>query len=319
MVAVMEEANDTLATLSTARRAELLEVLTSTSRVALLAHLKQTGHASITERQAIANAIGRMQRMQRGGALGAAATSLAASDDANLKATTPLASSDDAKLKAAAKQRPANKEPPAGADRDRGKQVPRASGSLSQELKRSHGIDTCPDVSVTTGVAVVGAARIDVSEATSMTAGAVATTPGPTLDAGLLPVSDEERALRRFDEFHREHAWKVLAPVEAVYGISDLHADATQNMNVLLAMPPQPNAALVIAGDAATDLAVLERVITTLVGKFRHVCYVAGNHELWSNRRRTAPQPMWDGQWMKVRACWEARRWAETPRRRRAT
>ena len=58
---------------------------------------------------------------------------------------------------------------------------------------------------------------------------------------------------------------------------------------------------LVIAGDAATDLVVLEKLITLLVSKFKHVCYVAGNHELWSNARRTASKPMWDGQWMKVR------------------
>lgn len=111
---------------------------------------------------------------------------------------------------------------------------------------------------------------------------------------------DAESTLRRFDAFHKRHAWKVLEPVDAVYGLSDLHADAAQNMNLLLRMEAQPNSALVIAGDAATDFAVFEKLLTMLVSKFKHVCYVVGNHELWSNPRRTAARPMWDGDWMKV-------------------
>jgi calcineurin-like phosphoesterase family protein len=97
-----------------------------------------------------------------------------------------------------------------------------------------------------------------------------------------------------------EWTWQVLEPVDAVYGLSDLHADAAQNMNLLLRMEAQPNSALVIAGDAATDFAVFEKLLTMLVSKFKHVCYVVGNHELWSNPRRTAARPMWDGDWMKV-------------------
>ena len=58
---------------------------------------------------------------------------------------------------------------------------------------------------------------------------------GTTIPSGT--VSEEERTLRRFDAFHKQHAWKVLEPVGAVYGLSDLHADAVQNMNVVMGLP----------------------------------------------------------------------------------
>ena len=38
---------------------------------------------------------------------------------------------------------------------------------------------------------------------------------------------------------------------------------------------------LIVSGDVSDDLPSLEEALVTLAGKFAHIFYVPGNHELW--------------------------------------
>lgn len=96
------------------------------------------------------------------------------------------------------------------------------------------------------------------------------------------PDVQRERYLRSFRSFYARHAWRRLAPVSCVLAISDVHADAVANAEWLTALPSQPDAALIVAGDVTHDLDLLEKTICELVGKFKHTFYCIGNHELWA-------------------------------------
>ncbi len=68
-----------------------------------------------------------------------------------------------------------------------------------------------------------------------------------------------------------------------VFAISDLHTDFKENMLVVERLPNNTfnEDTLVVAGDVADRLDVIEHTLTLLRSKFRRVCYVPGNHELW--------------------------------------
>ena len=87
--------------------------------------------------------------------------------------------------------------------------------------------------------------------------------------------------LRRFVDFQQRHAWRELEAVERIWATSDLHAEHDANLAFINSLDGYERDALVVAGDVCTSLALLRRVMPVLVAKFRHVFYVAGNHELW--------------------------------------
>ncbi len=68
-----------------------------------------------------------------------------------------------------------------------------------------------------------------------------------------------------------------------VFAISDLHTDFKENMLVVERLPDDTftGDALIVAGDIADRLDVIEYTLAVLRSKFRQVCYVPGNHELW--------------------------------------
>lgn len=68
-----------------------------------------------------------------------------------------------------------------------------------------------------------------------------------------------------------------------VFAISDLHTDFKENRLIVERLPGDAfnGDALIIAGDVADQLEVIEYTLALLRSKFRQVCYVPGNHELW--------------------------------------
>ncbi|HEU0012983.1 MAG TPA: metallophosphoesterase [Longimicrobium sp.] len=68
-----------------------------------------------------------------------------------------------------------------------------------------------------------------------------------------------------------------------IYAVSDLHADFRDNRQALERIPPTEHRedALIVAGDIADAEAVIREVLERLLGRFREVFFVPGNHELW--------------------------------------
>jgi Icc-related predicted phosphoesterase len=68
-----------------------------------------------------------------------------------------------------------------------------------------------------------------------------------------------------------------------VFAISDLHTDFKENRLVVEGLPNNTfnRDALIVAGDIADRLGIIESTLALLRSKFRQVCYVPGNHELW--------------------------------------
>jgi hypothetical protein len=68
-----------------------------------------------------------------------------------------------------------------------------------------------------------------------------------------------------------------------IFAISDLHTDFTENWRALqqISSLHYRDDAVVVAGDIADDLGVIEKTLGRLQTKFRQVFYVPGNHELW--------------------------------------
>src|SRR5215212_2142720 len=68
-----------------------------------------------------------------------------------------------------------------------------------------------------------------------------------------------------------------------IFAISDLHTDFKENRLVVESLPDDTfnEDALIVAGDVADRLEVIEYTLALLRSKFRQVCYVPGNHELW--------------------------------------
>lgn len=68
-----------------------------------------------------------------------------------------------------------------------------------------------------------------------------------------------------------------------VFAISDVHTDFRENLQLLANIPTRHyhDDALILAGDVSHDLARLRQTLELLLGRFRHVFFVPGNHELW--------------------------------------
>ena len=67
--------------------------------------------------------------------------------------------------------------------------------------------------------------------------------------------------------------------------ISDLHLAAPQNREALEALPPHPGDWLIVAGDVAERLDLVDRALGLLAARFDRVFWVPGNHELWTVAR----------------------------------
>eukprot|EP01001_Neometanema_parovale_P007769 NODE_4060_length_1121_cov_105.666333_g3866_i0.p1 GENE.NODE_4060_length_1121_cov_105.666333_g3866_i0~~NODE_4060_length_1121_cov_105.666333_g3866_i0.p1 ORF type:complete len:318 (-),score=29.48 NODE_4060_length_1121_cov_105.666333_g3866_i0:94-1047(-) len=69
-----------------------------------------------------------------------------------------------------------------------------------------------------------------------------------------------------------------------LYACSDLHTDYPPNMNHILGLPKceDKNSVLLVAGDISHRLEVVQRTLQALCGKYTHVFFVPGNHDLWS-------------------------------------
>ena len=62
-----------------------------------------------------------------------------------------------------------------------------------------------------------------------------------------------------------------------------MHAEGIANFDFLKASRRRPNDALIIAGDAATGVDVVEKTVALLVSKFKYVFFCVGNHANESN------------------------------------
>lgn len=68
-----------------------------------------------------------------------------------------------------------------------------------------------------------------------------------------------------------------------VFAISDLHTDFKENWEYLkeITVPDYSDDLLIVAGDIADKLDVMEKTLRHLKRFFRYVSYTPGNHELW--------------------------------------
>ncbi|CAE8642760.1 unnamed protein product, partial [Polarella glacialis] len=116
--------------------------------------------------------------------------------------------------------------------------------------------------------------------------------PGPPPDPPMLQKAislPKETMLRRWrplDLQEGTEAWPLLPQsFTEVVAWSDLHSDMGKNMENLKKMPICKDTVLILAGDLASSLEVLEKSIRLLLGKFGAIFYVPGNHELWVNKK----------------------------------
>ena len=68
-----------------------------------------------------------------------------------------------------------------------------------------------------------------------------------------------------------------------IFASSDLHTDFKENWLLVqkVSSIAYQNDALIVAGDIADELEIIEETLLLLRSKFRHVLFVPGNHELW--------------------------------------
>ncbi|HZI20301.1 MAG TPA: metallophosphoesterase [Pyrinomonadaceae bacterium] len=68
-----------------------------------------------------------------------------------------------------------------------------------------------------------------------------------------------------------------------IFASSDLHTDFPENWRLVRELSAQAflDDTLIVAGDIADDLGIIEGTLKMLSARFRHVCYLPGNHELW--------------------------------------
>ena len=69
-----------------------------------------------------------------------------------------------------------------------------------------------------------------------------------------------------------------------IFCVSDLHTDCPENLRWCENLEREPDSALIVAGDVATDLGQLRRCFAVLQARYDVVYYTPGNHELWRSR-----------------------------------
>lgn len=69
-----------------------------------------------------------------------------------------------------------------------------------------------------------------------------------------------------------------------IFAVSDLHTDFRANLQLVEQLPSYTyrNDVLLVAGDIADRLEIIEETLSLLREKFSQVFYVPGNHELWA-------------------------------------
>ncbi|MDX1692665.1 MAG: metallophosphoesterase [Ketobacteraceae bacterium] len=77
-----------------------------------------------------------------------------------------------------------------------------------------------------------------------------------------------------------------MAALQRLHVMSDIHIDYLENRELVSALSASEyqQDTLILAGDVTDDLALLETCLAGLVGCFRHLVFVPGNHELWVKR-----------------------------------
>jgi len=70
-----------------------------------------------------------------------------------------------------------------------------------------------------------------------------------------------------------------------VHALSDIHVDYPDNLAWLRAVSSSDyqEDILILAGDVSDDMELLAEALEVLLGKFRKLCFIPGNHELWVN------------------------------------
>jgi predicted phosphodiesterase len=68
-----------------------------------------------------------------------------------------------------------------------------------------------------------------------------------------------------------------------ILAISDLHTDFKENMRLVERIPESlyKDDTLIVAGDIADQIEIIERTLSLLRSRFKMVFYTPGNHELW--------------------------------------
>ncbi|MBT8146670.1 MAG: metallophosphoesterase, partial [Gammaproteobacteria bacterium] len=68
-----------------------------------------------------------------------------------------------------------------------------------------------------------------------------------------------------------------------VHALSDIHVDYPDNLGWLrsLSNADYQEDILILAGDVSDDMDLLAESLESLLGKFRKLCFIPGNHELW--------------------------------------
>ena len=74
-----------------------------------------------------------------------------------------------------------------------------------------------------------------------------------------------------------------------IYATSDLHVDFNENMQWVkgLSSSDYVDGILIVAGDLSDNTEDIKRSLYILRGKFQHVFFVPGNHDLWTVRDRS--------------------------------
>jgi len=68
-----------------------------------------------------------------------------------------------------------------------------------------------------------------------------------------------------------------------IHALSDIHVDYPDNLSWLrtLSNEDYQDDVLILAGDVSDNIELLGESLQTLLGKFRKLCFIPGNHELW--------------------------------------
>eukprot|EP00931_Biecheleriopsis_adriatica_P066979 TRINITY_DN41192_c0_g1_i1.p1 TRINITY_DN41192_c0_g1~~TRINITY_DN41192_c0_g1_i1.p1 ORF type:complete len:1056 (-),score=159.03 TRINITY_DN41192_c0_g1_i1:74-3241(-) len=101
-----------------------------------------------------------------------------------------------------------------------------------------------------------------------------------------LPKEKIMKRWARFDVPEHQAEWPHLpSSFKEAVAWSDLHADMGKNMEHLRHLPVCKDTVLLLAGDVATNLEIIESSLRVLLQKFGAIFYVPGNHELWVHKK----------------------------------
>lgn len=85
----------------------------------------------------------------------------------------------------------------------------------------------------------------------------------------------------------------MSSPTPRVFVLSDIHTDFPENLEWVEALSDHEfqHDAVILAGDVSDQLQVLETTLRLFSGKFAHVFFTPGNHDLWI--RSKGGEPLW--------------------------